>query len=240
MTNAGVDAFVDSILTDRSPEEFTASPDDLDVLRVAIQQRAARGEFAGPDPQFVEDLHRQLAASVQDGAGLLPLPLSGRSASRHGLSTTRGYSRARPGRTVRRFSAAGKAAAAAALVMASTFTVTSLAGRHSSAPVAGPTTGASTVRSGVLLSADGRRLGTSYAYSGHPSWVFMDVHGSAPSGVYTCELHLVSGATVPAGVVVVYNGSGDWAHTVRVPVSQLRQATLVTSSGATVATADFS
>ena len=124
--------------------------------------------------------------------------------------------------------------------MASTFGAAHLVGGPAPAPVAQPAAGASTVRSGVLLAADGRPLGRAYAYSGSPSWVFMDVHGSGLSGLYTCELQLADGTTVPAGVVTVYNGAGDWAHTVSVQVSQLRTATLVTTTGVTVASAAFS
>ena len=98
----------------------------------------------------------------------------------------------------------------------------------------------STVRSGALLTADGRPLGRTYAYGGSPSWVFMDVTASGLSGIYTCELHLADGATVTAGVVVVYHGTGDWAHTVKVQAGQIRGATLVASTGVTVATATFS
>ena len=62
---------------------------------------------------------------------------------------------------------------------------------------------AGTVRSGVLLTADGHPLGRAYAYNGSPSWVFMDMHGKGLSGLYTCVLHLGDGTTVPAGVVTV-------------------------------------
>jgi hypothetical protein len=65
-------------------------------------------------------------------------------------------------------------------------------------------------------------------------------HASGLDGTYTCELQLAHGATVAAGVVTVYNGTGDWAHTVTVPGIQLQRATLVSSRGLTVATAIFS
>ena len=134
--------------------------------------------------------------------------------------------------------AVGKAAAAA-LLLASTFGAAHLVGGAAPARVAQPAA-AGTVRSGVLLAADGRPLGRAYAYSGSPSWVFMDVHGSGLRGLYTCELHLGNGTTLPAGVVTVYNGAGDWAHTVNIQVSQLRTATLVTPTGVSVASAAFS
>ena len=88
--------------------------------------------------------------------------------------------------------------------------------------------------------ADGRPLGRAYAYNGNPSWVFMDVRDSGLTGGYVCQLHLTNGTTTPAGMVTVYNGTGDWAHTVQVDAGQVRQATLVTPSGDTVANATFS
>jgi hypothetical protein len=78
------------------------------------------------------------------------------------------------------------------------------------------------------------------AYDGTPSWLFIDVRGHALNGVYTCMLQLADGTAVAAGLVAVYNGSGDWAHTVKIQASQLRGATLVTPTGVTVASATFS
>jgi hypothetical protein len=70
--------------------------------------------------------------------------------------------------------------------------------------------------------------------------VFMDLHGSDLTGRYTCLLHLGDGSTVPAGMVPVYHGASDWAYTFSVPVSQLRTATLISSTGVIVASATFS
>jgi hypothetical protein len=235
MTDHSVEAFVEAILTDRAPRQFSAAPEEADVLRVALELRASQAECTGPDPQFVEELHRRLAATSLDGGVLLPRPDTGSGRTER----QRRPARRRPRQMVRpRFAALGKAAAALALV-AGTFTAANLAGGTSPAPVAQQAPTAGTVRSGALLSADGRPLGRTYAYGGNPSWVFMDVHASGLSGMYTCELHLADGATVPAGVVVVYHGTGDWAHTVKVQASQIRRATLVTSTGVTVANATF-
>jgi hypothetical protein len=234
VTDAHIEAFVEAILTDRSPRAFRASPDDIDVLNVAVQLRASQAELAGPDPQFVEDLHRRLAATASKGGALLPLPTTG---SRR---APRLNGRSRPRQTVRpRFAALGKAAAAVALV-AGTFTATSLAGGNSPAPMAQQAPSTNTVRSAALLTTDGRPLGYSYAYGGKPAWVFIDVHAPGLNGEYTCELHLADGTTVPAGLVAVYQGTGDWAHTVTVQASQIRRAALVTSAGLTVASATFS
>jgi hypothetical protein len=240
MTDRGVEAFVEAVLADRRPKHFRAALDDTEVLRVALQLRASRSEFAGPDPNFVEDLHRQLAGTGPAVAAIVPLPIRGRRRRQTERVTPWPDSGSGPSRTVRpRFAALGKAAAAAALV-ASTFTATNLIGAHSPAPVAQQAPNASTVRSGDLLTAAGRPLGRAYAYGGNPSWVFMDVHASDLNGMYTCELQLTDGTTVPAGVVMVYHGTGDWAHTVTVQAGQVQRATLVTSTGVTVASATFS
>jgi hypothetical protein len=240
MTDHGVEGFVEAILADRPPKHFRAAPDDSEVLRVALELRASRSEFAGPDPNFVEQLHRQLAATSPHGAPIVPLPLHGRRRNKRERVTPWPDAPSRPTRTVRpRVAALGKAAAVVALV-ASTFAATNLIGAHSPAPVAQQAPNANTVRSGDLLTAAGRPLGRAFAYEGNPSWVFMDVHGSGLSGMYTCELHLADGTSVPAGIVMVYDGTGDWAHTVTVQASQLQRATLVTSTGVTVATATFS
>jgi hypothetical protein len=188
MTEKDVDAFVEAILTDRSPRQFSAVPDDTDVLRVALELRAGQSECAGPDPQFVEELHHALAATSPHRGPLLPLPNTGSRRTERLRRAPWPDSRRRPHQIARpRFTALGKAAAALALV-AGTFTAANLVGRTSPAPVAEQAPGATTVRSGTLLSADGHPLGRTYAYGGNPSWVFMDVHASRLSGVYTCPM----------------------------------------------------
>ena len=77
MTEKDVEAFVEAILTDRPPKQFSPTPDDTAVLRVALELRAGQSERAGPDPQFVEELHRRLAASAPHGGALHPLPNTG-------------------------------------------------------------------------------------------------------------------------------------------------------------------
>jgi hypothetical protein len=239
MSNNSVEAFVEAILNGRPPRRFNVSPDDIDVLQVALALRASQTEFARPDEHFVEELHRQLAATV-NGVELLPIPSDVRQANGPDRVKLRANPRRAHSRVLaRRLGPIAKAAAAAALI-AATFSATNLVGGRSPVPVAQHAASSATVRSGILLSVEGRPLGQTYTYHGTPSWIFMDVQGPFPSGVYTCELHLANGTTVPAGVVAVYNGTGDWAHTVSIEVSQLREATLVNSSGATVATATFS
>ena len=68
MTNRGVEAFVDAILADQPSKRFSATPDDADLLRLAIELHVSRSGKIGPDPQFVRELGRQLAAAADTGA----------------------------------------------------------------------------------------------------------------------------------------------------------------------------
>jgi hypothetical protein len=68
----------------------------------------------------------------------------------------------------------------------------------------------------------------------------VEVRGAGLSGTYACGLRLADGRRVAAGMVDVNNGDGDWAHTVGVAVDQIRDASLATPSGITLATATLS
>ena len=240
MTDNDIDTFVEALLCDRAPKELPVAPEERDILQFAIALRAYRPGFAGPEPEFVEQLHRQLASAAPVRATIVPLQASTHFRDGHDPVPARSGGESAPvGRVTRQFRTLAKAAAAAVLV-AGTFTATHLVDSHSPVPVAQAPAGAGAVRSGVLLSASGRPLGRAYTYTGNPTWVFMDVQASTLSGVYVCRLQLANGSTVPAGVVTVYNGAGDWAHTVKVPSNQLRGATLVASDGAVMARATFS
>jgi hypothetical protein len=74
VNSSGVNRFIDAILADRPPNMFTVTSDDLDVLRVALELRAGRGELGQAERQFVEGLHQHLAASGDAGGLLVPLP----------------------------------------------------------------------------------------------------------------------------------------------------------------------
>ena len=240
MTDDQIEGFIESMLEDRAPKEFVATREDTGLLRVAIELRAVPSECAWPDEEFVLSLHQRLAGITDAGAELVPFPPG--MSRRHAVagrprawSSHRRSKRKEP----RALAAVGKAAAAAFLV-AGTFGATQLAGGHSQGASPQRVAAANTVRSGELLAADGRQLGETYAYRANPSWVFMSVQNSGLVGTYICELHLANGNNVMAGVLVAYNGSGDWAHTVNVDVSGLHSATLENSSGEVVATATFS
>ncbi|HEX6393817.1 MAG TPA: hypothetical protein VFZ97_10260 [Acidimicrobiales bacterium] len=240
MTDHEVDTFVDALLNDQTPKRFPATREDRDILRIAIELRTRQTERISPEPSFVEQLHLHLASALRGGAKILPLDSSGLyRGERRPMTARLGTDPASAGRISRKFRGAAKAAAAALLV-AGTFTATRLTDSHSPVPVAQSAVNAGGVRSGVLVGADGRTLGRAYAYTGDPSWVFMDVHTSGLSGLYVCRLQLADSSTILAGVLTVHNGTGDWAHTIKVPAAQLREATLVAPNGSIMARATFS
>jgi hypothetical protein len=235
--NSPTEKFIEAILADRPPEGFTANRSDTEILRVAIALRAARPDADGPDDRFVDDLRRQLAACRPEEAAA-PDATRPRRQERRSLIPT--GSPSRRGRAVpRRYAMVGKAAAAVFLVGATIGTTTALES-GSSAPVARTATAPAAVRSGELVSAAGRALGRMYAYSGQSSWLFMNVHAQDLTGVYTCEVRLVSGATVRVGTVTLTNGSGVFAHIVDIDTGQVRAGMLVSPNGSTLATAHFS
>jgi len=235
VTDKEVAASVEALLTGRPAKPFQATAQEAEVLRTAIALRARDAGGVAADPWFVENLHRELAAG-----GGEPRLSRGRCESPPLTLPYIGRSDAPPARRPRRpwWAPIGKAAAAAVIV-ASSVAAGVAVGHGSPVPVASAP-GAVNVRSAALLASDGRPLGRAYAYSGNPSWVFMDVRDSGLTGGYVCELHLTNGTTTPAGMVTVYNGTGDWAHTVPVEAGQVRQATLVTPAGIPVASATFS
>ena len=236
MTDKDVAAHVEALLTGQPAKPLQASAEEAGVLRAAVALRAGHASGVAPDPWFVESLHRELAAAGTDRSRSMRRPHRRLAKLEHpARSDATGSGRARPGRPW--WAPLGKAAAAAVMVASSVAAGATL-GHGSPVPVASAPAAVS-VRSAALLANDGRPLGRAYAYSGSPSWVFMDVRDSGLTGGYVCELHLTNGTTTPAGMVTVYNGTGDWAHTVRVEAGQVRQATLVTPSGVAVASATF-
>lgn len=240
MTDDNVERFIESILADEAPKAFSATPEDAGVLRAAIELRAVQGEYAWPERQFVESLHQRLAGPAQGGIDLLPFPAAAWRRDDAEVMVDLATPRPPAGKKApRRFEAVRKAAAAA-LVVAATFSATNLASGHRAASATSHAAIANAVRSANLLSSDGQRLGRSYAYNSDPSWVFMQVQHSHLSGSYTCILRLANGTQVTAGALAVYDGGGEWAHTVNVDASQLRQAMLETTGGQVVATATFS
>jgi hypothetical protein len=235
----GVERLFDAILADQRPNQFSATRDDVDVVRVALELRAAQAELVQPDRLFVEELQRRLAATGEDGGLLVPFPGDIDPPSEARVARVAGP-RSRRNRTPgRHLGAAGKAAAAV-LLMVSTVGITRVAQTTPRTAVAERAPAASAVHSGELITTDGGRLGQAYAYSGSSSWVLVDVRGAGLSGTYACDLRLVGGDRVRVGTIDVQNGTGYWAHTVRAAIDQMREVTLATTAGITVATATLS
>jgi nitrite reductase/ring-hydroxylating ferredoxin subunit len=61
MKKRRLSAFVEALLRNRRPKKFTAESDDADAMGAAIELRASQAEEASPRPEFVADLHHQLA-----------------------------------------------------------------------------------------------------------------------------------------------------------------------------------
>jgi len=64
----GARRYVADLLAGRRPRPFAATSEDADELRAAITLRAAAPGADAPDPAFVADLHRRLAAVAADDA----------------------------------------------------------------------------------------------------------------------------------------------------------------------------
>ena len=58
--------FVESLRRNRRPKAFTPEPDDVDAMRAAIELSNAQPGAALPSAEFVSDLHRRLAAQLDE------------------------------------------------------------------------------------------------------------------------------------------------------------------------------
>jgi cytochrome b6-f complex iron-sulfur subunit len=61
-----VTAFVESLRRNRRPKAFTPDPDDVEVMRAAIELNNAEPGAAIPRAEFVSDLHRRLADQLNE------------------------------------------------------------------------------------------------------------------------------------------------------------------------------
>jgi cytochrome b6-f complex iron-sulfur subunit len=60
-----IDRWVNALLRDHSPRRLRGREKDADVLRAAIELRAAAPGAGMPDQRFVDELHRRLAVETQ-------------------------------------------------------------------------------------------------------------------------------------------------------------------------------
>ncbi|HEX6393820.1 MAG TPA: hypothetical protein VFZ97_10275 [Acidimicrobiales bacterium] len=216
MTKRHREKYVDSLLEDRRPPRFDADPDDAEFIRTAITLRAARGDLAAPRDEFMSGLFDELAA------------VHGEHGEPPDTSVAMFH---RPRR------AAIVSAAAAAVLIGGTFGVTEAVNHGRSAPAAVAKGG---IHSSVLLDVDHRAVGRVNLYGGSPAWVFMNLNDPGHDGTVVCQLRGANGNVEVAGAFQLTGGEGEFARTIKVNLTDVRSASIVTSTGITLATATFS
>lgn len=75
MTRRGLGRFLDDMIRQRRPKRFRAGPADVAPLRAAITLRAAQPGGAVAREEFIEQLHRRLAAEQTDGISHEAVPV---------------------------------------------------------------------------------------------------------------------------------------------------------------------
>jgi hypothetical protein len=210
-------SFIDALVAGRRPGAFKADPEDVEVLRTAIELRAARPGDATPDEQFVSDLYQSLAEQADSSPATNVYPLR-----------------------LRRARAALVAVAASVALVGGTYVATE---SFSQAPATqGISVGVphgDVLRTGTFETAKGEVLGQIVAYNGHPSWVYMNVGVSQSSGTVMCMLQLNDGSIVAAGTIQIHGGTGELSKSIPVDIHRLRGAQLFSSTGAVLASATF-
>lgn len=216
MTKRRLSAFIDALAAGRRPRPFHADPEDAEMLRVAIALRAARPGDSMPDENFVAELHDQLAEtlSAPEQSNIRPLK-------------------------VHRGRVALISVAAGLALVGGTAAVTELSQTPTVQQSATAAPQGQALRTSTFETSSGQVLGQIVLYSGHPSWVYMNVDAGTSNGTVECELHLANGDVVAAGTVQLHDGSGELSKSIEMDTGQVRGATLFDSSGAVVASATF-
>jgi hypothetical protein len=98
---------------------------------------------------------------------------------------------------------------------------------------------ADAARTATLLGAHSLGIGKIAFYRGEPSWVFMNLEGSAYDGRALCRLRGPNGTTLVSGTFDVDNGSGQFARALHLDIDEVGGAEIVTLTGASVASAFF-
>ena len=210
-------SFIDALVAGRRPAHFKADPEDVEILRTAIELRAARPGDAHPNEQFVSDLYQSLVEQAD----------SEPVANVHPLRAHRARS-------------AVFAVAASAVLIGGTFVGTEsfTSSPATTAAIAVPHGDA--LRTGTFETPSGEVLGQVVAYNGHPSWIYMNVGDSQSTGKITCKLQLNNGSIVATGNIELNGGVGELSKSIHVDVQRLRGAQLFSSNGAVLASATFS
>jgi hypothetical protein len=209
-------SFIDALVAGRRPRSFKADPGDLEVLRTAIELRAARPGDASPDEQFVSDLYQSLTEQADSSSTTNVHPL-----------------RRRRART------ALVAVAASVALVGGTFAATESFDQSPANTAAVGVPHGDALRTGTFEAPNGEVLGQIVAYNGHPSWIYMNVGVSKSTGTVMCMLQLNDGSIVAAGTVEIHRGTGELSKSIPVDIHRLRGAQLFTSTGAVLASATF-
>jgi hypothetical protein len=208
--------FLDALAAGRRPASFHADPEDAEVLRAAIALRAARPGDAAPDDAFVAELYERLVDESR-------APIA---------------SNVRPLR-LRRSRAALIGVAASIALIGATFAATEASNNGATNTSAIQAPPAMALRTATFETAQGHALGQIVVYGGSPGWVFMNVDVPTSNGTVKCELRMMDGSVVAAGVVDLHHGSGVLSKEIHVDASRLQGATLYSPSGAVVGSATF-
>jgi hypothetical protein len=91
-----------------------------------------------------------------------------------------------------------------------------------------------------VLEADGHDVGTVYAYSGRPPWMFVTVDDPGAPTQVRCTVVTTSGAHRFIGTFALTSGRGSWGANLPVRLSSVRNVVLTSPSGAVVAQFDDS
>ena len=216
MKDRRLSSFIDALVAGRRPGAFRADPEDLEVLRTAVELRAARPGDATPDEQFVSDLYQKLAEQADSSpvANVHPLRM-------------------------RRARTALVAAAASIALVGGTFAATESFDQSPATTAAVGVPHGDALRTGTFETPKGEVLGQIVAYNGHPSWVYMNVGVTQSAGTVTCMLQLNDGSIVAAGTIEIHGGTGELSKSIPVDIHRLRGAQLFTSTGAVLGSATF-
>jgi hypothetical protein len=104
---------------------------------------------------------------------------------------------------------------------------------HTSTPTA-PVQAAGAMKQHVL-EANGHDVGTVYAYSGSPAWMFVTVDATGAPSTVRCTIVTTSGSRRFIGTFTLANGRGSWGASLPVSFKSVRNVVLTSSSGAVVA-----
>ena len=207
-------AYIDALAEGRRPAPFPANPEDLPILSMAIELAAQRPGEGVADEAFLKRLHQELAG--EDVPRLVKVPRRRR----------------------RTFRVASLVAAAASVAGLS---VLAAQGLSNTAPSPQPAVATQTAaRVGTFLGGDQLVQGAIVVTKGPPTRVFMAVQAPPADGVIICRIQDTSGSVVATASLHLQNGAVVWNRSLPVGIEHLSRATLLNSSGKTLAVARFS